>query len=463
MLTRPTPTTDTIDASYAQGRPTPLAVTSIELENQLPPIDVKRVAWQGLLVLFLGFGGFLAWAALAPLAEGVPASATVVVESRPTQIQHHTMGIVADVRVKEGAQVRAGDVLVSLVNIESQSQLDEVRMQWATLAAREARLFAEQLNEPTIRWPEALLRMRGDIRVDEQIRNQEVLRSTRKAAYQAEVESLRRQISQSEAGEQSAQSALTARQAQARTLEQDLRALRELVSAGFASRVQQNDLERRLAETNANIAEQTGLVARFKETKAETEARLRQREATQRTDIESQLSETRRDTAAQSMRLRAAEDVRLRTDIRAPIAGAIVGIGGLNAGSAVTPGAKLLEIVPIDARLILEAKVPIGLVDRLAIGQDADIQFLSFVNEPLFVLPGRLVTVSASSVNDPATGVPYFNVRVELLPTAQKILGQRTLQPGMPAQVLVKTGERSLLAYLARPLMRRFNESLKEP
>jgi protease secretion system membrane fusion protein len=144
------------------------------------------------------------------------------------------------------------------------------------------------------------------------------------------------------------------------------------------------------------------------------------------------------------------------------VAGQVVGLTVHSPGGVVTPGAKLMEIVPERAKLMLEAQIPTHLIDRVHAGLPADINLHAFVNLPQLVVPGKVVTVSANSLTDAQTRASYYLARVEVAPEAMPLLHGRELQPGMPAGVVVKTGERTLLNYLLRPLLKRFSDSLKE-
>ena len=433
------------------------------LADALPPLDSRRVIRQGLALLLLGLGGFVLWALLVPLDEGVPAPAVVVVEARSTQIQHHAVGQVAEVTVREGQRVAAGDVLIRLVSLDSQAQLDESRMLWAALAAREARWAAEITGSAQLAWPASLQALRGEAAIQAQMTNQEALLRHRRAALAAELEALRKQMAETQATLDATRQSLALRKEQAGLLEQELRGVRDMVAGGFLARSQQLDLERRTVDLRATVAELEGGLQRLGEALAESQSRIRQREAAYRQEVEGQLADTRRDLATQAERLKVASESRARTDIRAPVAGAVVGLAGLNAGSVVSPGARLLEIVPERAALTLEAQVPVHLVDRLVPGQAVDVHLSGFVQLPQLTLPGRLATVSAGALSDPVTRVSYYLARVDILPEGLARMGVQTLQPGMPAQVLIKTGERTLFHYLMRPLQRRITESLKEP
>lgn len=426
------------------------------------PRDVGAAVRLGLWLLAGGWGVFLAWAALVPLDEGVPAPATVVVENRQTPVQHPSGGVVADLLVREGDRVAAGQPLIRLADVQARAGTDEARAQWLTYRAHEARLLAEQAGDARVRFPEELLALRGDPMARQQMQLQEDLFGTRRAALASEMAAMRQQAAALEAQVTGQQQALAARGRQAALMEQELASVRLMVQDGYTARTRQVELERQLADLGAGMAELRGSQTRLAESLAEARLRLQLRQQDHRREIESQLAEVRREAAAQGERLKAATDSQARTVLRAPVAGQVVGLAGVNPGAVVAPGARLMEIVPDGARLVLEAQVPTHLVDRIHPGMAADVHLQAFVHLPQLVLPGQVSTVSAASLADPATRASYYLVRVDLTAEGRQRLGGRGLQAGMPADVVVRTGERSLLQYLLRPLLKRFSESMKE-
>lgn len=426
------------------------------------PTDVGRAVRTGGLILALGFVGFLLWAVFVPLDEGVPAPATIVVESRSTQIQHPTGGVVAEVMVREGQRVAQGEVLLRLTDVGTRAGLDEVRVQWMSQRALEARLLAEQSDAVAVSFPPELTSLRDEPLAQQQMALQQELFGTRRRALSSELAALGQQGAALEAGAAGLRQSVTARQQQLALVEQELAGVRQMVAEGFTARTRQNELERQAADLRAALADLQGNLARGRESLAEVRLRQQQRRQEYRREVETQLAEVRREAGAQSERLKSAAEGQERTVIRAPIAGAVVGLAGANVGSVVTPGARLMEIVPESARLVLEAQIAPHLIDRIRPGAPADIHLHGFVNLPQLVVQGQVKTVSAGSLTDPNTRVSYYLARVEVTPEGLDRLAGRSLQPGMPADVVVKTGERSLLNYLLRPLLKRFSESLKE-
>lgn len=426
------------------------------------PVDVKSAIRLGLIMLAIGFGGFLLWAVLVPLDEGVPSPATIVVDTHSTQIQHPTGGVVAKVAVREGQQVKKGDVLLTLTDTDTKAGLDSTMIQWISMRAFEARLLAEQAGAATITFPPDLMAVRSEPIAQQQMQLQQELFATRKRALTAELGALGQQLSATQASLAGMRQSLAAREQQAGLIEQELVGVRQMVADGYTARTKQTELERQAADVRAGLAELRGNMARLNESLAEIKLKQQQRQQEYRKEVETQLGEVRREAGAQGEKLKSASESQERTVIRAPVSGSVVGLTVQTPGGVVAPGAKLMEIVPDEAKLVLEAQIPTHLVDRIHAGLPADINLHSFINLPQLVVPGRVITVSANSLTNPDTRMPYYLARVEVTPEGMKKLAGRELQPGMPADVVVKTGERTMLNYLLRPLLKRFSESLKE-
>lgn len=426
------------------------------------PTDVSAAIRKGLLLLAVGCGGFLAWAVLVPLDEGVPAPAVIVLDQHSTQIQHPSGGVVHAVAVREGQRVRSGDVLIQLNDVGSKASLDATRIQWISLRAQEARLLAEQVGAAGITYPAELQALHEDPMAQQQMALQRELFLTRKRALASELATLGQQLAATEAGRRGFQQSLEAREQQQALFEQELQSMRPMVTEGFIPKTRQRDMERQLAEVRADVAALRGDAARAIEAQAEIRLRQQQRQQEYRREVETTLADVRRDAASHAERLKSATDDQERTTLRAPVGGQVVGLAVQRPGGVVAAGAKLMEIVPEQEKLVLEAQIPVHLIDRVHAGLPADINLHAFVSLPQLVVPGRVVTVSGNALTDPQTHSSYYLARVEVLPEAREQLRGRVLQPGMPAEVVVKTGERTLLNYLMRPLLKRLSQSLKE-
>ncbi len=429
--------------------------------DRLLPRPASRATRWGVLALLLGFGGFLAWAALAPLDEGVPAHGVVAIDTKRKAVQHLSGGIVRQVLVREGDVVQEQQPLILLDDKTARANYEAVRQRYLGLRAMQGRLLAEQVGSASIAWHEDLLAARDDPWIAAQMQAQQQLLRSRHEGLQAELRAIDEAIEGQQALLRAYQGVLPSRREQLVLLQEDLRNIASLVAEGYAPRLRQSELQRQVAELQAQQTELLGNIERAQRAIAELRQRALARQQDYRKDVENELTRVNLEAQADAERYRAALADLQRTEIRAPAAGQVVGLAVQTVGAVIQPGQKLMDIVPED-ELLLEARLEPHLIAKVGPGLRTDVRFSTFSHDPQLVVEGEVVSVSGDLLTDPHTGVPFYLMRVALTPQGMKTLGRRRLQPGMPAEVIVKTGERSLLTYLAGPLVRRVAASLKE-
>ncbi|MCX7673684.1 MAG: HlyD family type I secretion periplasmic adaptor subunit [Thiobacillaceae bacterium] len=433
----------------------------IEGEISLPT-DARRPARLGLWALAIGFGGFLLWAAFAPLDEGVPTYGYVTHETKRKAVQHASGGIVKEIRVREGQRVKSGEVLLRLDDAASRAAYAASRLNYATLRAMESRLLAEHSGLTRVSFPQEIADMaHADGEIGRILDNQAQLFQTRRSALATELSAVAEAIRGQEAALQGLDSIRVARETQLRLLNEELKGLRGLVEEGYAPRSRLLELERHMAETSAALADIAANIQRARSAIAELRSRARLREQEYRKEVEGQLAEVRRQVEAERERLHALTLELQRTEIRAPADGQVVGLGIQTIGGVISPGQKLMEIVPEHERLILEAHIPPHLIDSAKRGDTADVRFVNFAHSPQLTVQARILSVSNDLILEP-NQPPYYLARLEITPEGLRKLGGRQLTAGMPVEVVIKTGERSLLTYLLHPLTKRIAASLKE-
>jgi len=428
-----------------------------------PPTDTGRVARIGLRTLGVGLGSFLLWAAFAPLDEGVPSQGMVALDTKRKVVQHLSGGIVRQVLVHEGEAVREGQPLIALDDATTRANYQSSRLRYLTLRAMLGRLEAEIAGSDMPRFaPDLLAAAQSEPQIRQLVNNQTQLLQSRRASLHADVQGMEENIQGQNGLMQSYAGMLESRRTQHALLMDELDHTRELVKEGYAPRNRQLELERQSADTNVAIAELLGNTARGQRTVAELRQKILSRKQEYRKEAETSLAETVRDVEPEGMRYSALQGELARTEIRAPVAGQVVGLAVQTVGAVVQPGQQIMSIVPPGEPLVLESRVAPHLVDRVHAGLAADVRFTSFAHSPQLVVQGQVASVSGDLLTDTQTNVSYYLARVKLTSQGMKALGSRQLQPGMPAEVIIKTGERSLLTYLAAPLLKRMASSLKE-
>lgn len=372
-------------------------------EKTNEPNDTSHPIRIGMWVLLIGFGGMLLWAAFAPLDEGVPCQGIVSIATKSKVVQHLNGGVVDSVHVKEGQFVKKGEVLISLYSQTSRARYQDVHQRYLAARAAESRLLAEQQGRSRISFHEDLLNDPDQDLVLQFMQNEKKL--------------------------------FSARQRVLRLLREQLAGIKGLVSEGYAPLDQQRELEKKIAEINLAIA--------------------------------SEMAQVRREVEADAEKSKALADELSKTKIRASVSGQIVGLKVQTVGAVIQPGEKIMNIVPLDENLLVEVKVAPHLIDRVRSGLVADVRFSSFSHSPQLVVEGVVESVSSDLLteqraNPLQSGAAYYLALVAITPEGIEKLGDRQMQPGMPVQAIIKTGERSLLTYLLHPLIKRVSASMKE-
>jgi protease secretion system membrane fusion protein len=398
--------------------------------------DTRAPIRLGFWVLVVGFGGFLLWTAVAPLDEGVAAQASVSIETRRKTIQHLSGGVVRQVLVKEGQWVKEGDVLVELDESVSKANFQAVRQNYMSQRATESRLLAELHGAPNITFHPDLLKASADPLVQQHMQTQRELFHSRRASNVASTLGI--------------STMLENRLAQAAFQTQQLGAVRELAAEGYAPRNQVLQLEQGQAELRAVIADLTA-----------SQSRVRQEYLK---EVSTQLADVRREVQSGQEKLTAVTEELARTQIRSPVEGQVVGLTVGTTGGVVTPGQRLMDVIPKGEALMVDAKIPPHVIDKVYAGESVEVRFSTFANSPQLVLDGKLISVSSDVITEQTAmgAMSYYLARVEITPEGIRQLGKRVMQPGMPAEVLVITGERSVLTYLMHPLTKRMASAMKE-
>lgn len=424
--------------------------------------NTGRAARIGLWTLGIGFGGFLLWAALAPLDEGVPSHGMVTIDTKSKPVQHLSGGIVKQVLVGEGDVVKEGQTLIELDEAVARANYEAVRQRYLGLRAMQGRLVAEQTGASKVDFHADLKEAAGDPLIRSQMLNQEQLFQSRRSALRADLQAIEAGVQGQQALLQAYEGMAASRRSQLALLQDELKNTRELVKEGYAPRNRQLELERAQAENQTAIAETQGNIMRARHSISEFRQRAIARQQEYRKEVETQLADVAREVQSDAEKLVAVTADLERTEIKSPTTGQVVALAVQTPGSVVQPGQKLMDIVPQGEALVLETRIEPHLIDKVHAGLLTDVRFTAFSHSPQLVVEGKLISISGDLLHDQQSGVSYYLARVAVTPEGMKVLGKRRMQPGMPAEVIIKTGERSLLTYLLNPLTKRLAASMKE-
>jgi membrane fusion protein, protease secretion system len=426
--------------------------------------DAGAYSKLGWLIVLLGVGGFLLWALFAPLDKGVPLSGNVAKESNRKAVQHLSGGTVDDILVKEGDTVKAGQVLVRMNGVQVLAQAEISRAQYFTARAAEARLIAERDGKKTVAFPPALASSKSDPRVTEKISLQNQLFSARQSALQNELGALAENIAGVKVQITSLEASRESKKQQLLIVKEQLDNMRDLAKDGYVARSKLLDVERTYIQINGGISEDIGAIGRAQRQVMELNLRRIQRSQEYQKEVRSQLSDIQKEAEALASRMVVEDYAVANVDVKSPVDGVVVGVNVFTRGGVVQPGFRMMDVVPSDDALIVEGQLPVNLIDKVHPGLPVELIFSAFNTNTTPHVAGEVTQVSADRLLDEKTGAPYYKMLAKVTPAGLKVIRQDKLEvrPGMPVELFVKTGERTMMSYLLKPVLDRAKTSLTE-
>jgi membrane fusion protein, protease secretion system len=434
-------------------------VTPLEVNT-----DARKYARFGWLIVLLGFFGFLLWAMFAPLDKGVPLPGTVAKESNRKAVQHLTGGTIQQILVKDGDVVKAGQVLVRMNAVNANAQYEMSDVQYLTARATEARLIAERDGQSKIKFPEELLKRRNEPRVAELLAGQEQLLASRQGSLRNEMASMDESIVGLKAQIAGLEDARKSMTEQVSLLKEQLSGMRDLAKEGYVARNRLLDLERTYAQLNGSIAEGIGNIGRARSQVLELSLRKAQRMQDYQKEVRTTLSDVQREAEGVEAKRDATKFELANVDVKAPVDGTVVNLAVFTQGGVVGAGAKMMDIVPSDDPLIVEGMLPVNMIDKVHAGLKTEMMFVAFNTNKTPHIEGEIEQVAADRTLDERTGQAFYKVRAKVTPKGQKMIAEHHLNivPGMPVELFVKTGERTMMNYLLKPVFDRAKSSMSE-
>ncbi|WP_292938163.1 HlyD family type I secretion periplasmic adaptor subunit [Noviherbaspirillum sp.] len=442
------------------GAPTDVtAAEVVPMEVQTDPSRYSRLGW---LIVLLGIGGFLLWASFAPLDKGVPVTGTVTVSGNRKAIQHLTGGTIEDILVKEGDRVKAGQVLVRMNDVQAKANAEMARGQYFTARAAEARLIAERDGKKVVTFPSELASAKNDPRVAASIELQSQLFASRQSAIQSDLAATEESIAGVKSQLRGLEESRDAQKAQQKILKEQLDDLRDLAKDGYVARNRVLDLERTYVQVNGAIAETIGSIGRAQRQIQELTLRRIQRQQEYQKEVRTQLADVQKEAESLENRLRSLDYDLANVQVKAPVDGSVVGLNVFTRGGVVGPGFRMMDIVPSDDPLIIEGQVPVNLIDKVHPNLQVELNFAAFNRNRTPQIPGVVTQVSADRLVDEKTGMPYYKMKAQVTPEGKKLLANLEVRPGMPVEAFIKTGERTMMSYLFKPVFDRAGTALTE-
>jgi protease secretion system membrane fusion protein len=434
-------------------------VTPLEVNTDARPYS--RLGW---LIVLLGFCGFLVWALTAPLDKGVPMGGTVAKESNRKSVQHLQGGTIQQILVKDGDVVKAGQTLVRMNPVVAKSAFEITDSQYLTARATQARLEAERDGRKTIEFPADLAQRKNEPRVAELLALQSQLLLSRTSSLQSELGSMDESIAGLKVQIQGLEESRDSQKEQIKLLKEQLDGMRELAKEGYVARNRMLDLERTYAQLQGAVSENIGNIGRARSQVIELTLRKAQRRDDYQKEVRTQLADAQKEADALGARLEAQKYDLANVEVKAPVDGTVVNLAVFTEGGVVNPGFKMMDIVPSDDPLIVEGNLPVNLVDKVHAGLKVELIFAAFNTNRTPHIEGEVDTVSADRSVDERSGMAYYKVRVKVTPAGQKMIAAHKLHiiPGMPVELFVKTGERTMMNYLLKPVFDRAKSSMSE-
>ena len=423
--------------------------------------DARRFIVAGLLVVLVLFGGLVGWSIAAKIDGAVIAPGTIIVESNRKSVQHLDGGVIRAIFVREGDVVSAGDVLIRLDDTIERAGLAIVTDQLHELMARRARLRAEIDGADEIAFDAELLALDAD-GPNGILEGQHELFAAGRAAREGQQRIFEQRIANFRDQIDGLMEQSAARSRQIELARQELAGVERLHRNGHAPLTRVLELKRLINQIEASRAEHATDIARA--TNAIGEVGLQQIQVRQ--DFRERVTEELRDVQARIQglieRMVAAELRLARTEIIAPQSGTILALSAHTVGGVIQPGETIMQIVPGDDDLVLQAQVQPQDVDKVRAGQSSRIRLSAFDQQSTPEIFGTLESVSADQVEDPRLREPVFVARIRIDDAELDRLGDLQLVPGMPAEVFIQTGERLAISYLLKPVLETFARAFKD-
>jgi HlyD family type I secretion membrane fusion protein len=425
--------------------------------------DPRRVVRIGLLAIALGCTAFGVWAAYAPLSGAVIAPGFVKIDLNRKLVQHQEGGIVRAVRVRDGDRVEAGQELVLLDDVRIDAQLDLLRTQLDAEHAKGARLEAERAEGAKVAFPKNLISRKGEPKIAELLARETTLFRARREALESQVAVLRRQIAETAQEADALEHQIKAEEQALRLQKEELAANERLLAQGYVQKTRLLTLQRAVAEYEARHGERRAELSKARQRASELELRI----LTMRNAYVQAAADELKEASARIFdleeRIRPSRDAAERQKIAAPIAGEVVGLRIFNAGSVIGPREVLMEIVPDEKRLIVEARIRPEDVNYVRAGFPADVRLTAYPSRTTPLVHGAVAYVSGDRMVDQQTGAAYYVVHIDVTARSLQEAGNLRLQAGMPAEVFIRTDSRTAVDYLLAPVTAYLRRAMREP
>lgn len=421
----------------------------------------RKRMMQGMMVFLVIF---LGWSAVAPIDAGVHLSGTVKVSGNRKEIKHPSGGVITEILVEEGARVREGDILVRVNPLNTEASLSEAELDYLSSLAEESRLISQRDNLAQIEWSPVVLSLKqSDPRMAEYMKVQQNIFESSNNERSGEVRILQQRLGALRSQLNQMRSVVGLRQEQLKTLSEEATNNRALAAEGFVPQASANNAERQKNDLLASISESVSDLSRVTSEISSTELEILQRQAVFRKELNERLTEVQRRRETMSSKVNSLKFDRSLAEVRAPVSGIVVGMKVNTVGGVIEPAALLMEVLPEGSNLIIEARVPPVLIDKVYRDMPTYLRFTAFNLNTTPVVDGKVKLVGADLLTpDRSDESEYYLAQVETTFEETTKLKGLVVQAGMPVDVIVRNGERTFMSYLVRPIADRFALAFKD-
>ncbi|SBT19293.1 Type I secretion system membrane fusion protein PrsE [Marinomonas gallaica] len=429
------------------------------------PSDDRRYIKFGIIFLILTLGLFTLWGSTAPLSSALVSSGEVVVDSYRKTIQHYEGGIIQQIFVRNGDVVEAGDPLVEMENAQFKAELANSYVRLQITRAELERLNAEQEFSNTVQFSQKLKDAAAkDPDIANALKQQSSLLRARMSAYTQEAEALKTRLEQTQAQIEGGAEQIKVLKQQLTLLREEEEAYTTLYNEGLGDNNRARELNRSILTTQNEINKLTSETARLKIQNTETNLQIATRKQEYLKDVGDRLKQTQSMYFDIQEKYQVAKDRTGRAIVRAPEQGTIVDLKVHTVGSVASAGQPLMDIVPFNDSFVVETKVQTSDINDVYVGQIADIRFSAFNSRITKVIEGEVINVSADAIEeDRGDQPPFYLTRIKVTDQGRSDMSEDMhLIPGMPAEVMIQRGDRTLFSYLIKPIKDSFARSLKE-
>jgi HlyD family secretion protein len=441
--------------------PQPAWYQVLDEERTASRQSLRKPIMAGIIVIAVGFGGFFSWAFTAELDSAAVASGSVIVDSRKKVVNHFEGGILKKLLVEEGDRVKAGQTLMLLDGTRSESELGQLRGERYGLIAKLARLRAEQSGRGEIDFPEQILNAEQDY-VADILLDEKRLFGKRNEVYDAKRNAQAKQIEQFDAEARALESQINARTRQEKLVAEQLKGIRQLAEKGFATRTQLVEIENNWSDLVGDMGEFKAQKAAAEQQKAEAEINLASIEMEWQSDIATEIQEAQLALNDVTQRIRASEDVLNRREVKAPQDGIVANIQIRTPGGVISPAEPIMDIIPENEPLLIEAMINRQDIDSVHVGSKAQIKLTAYSQRRVAPLDGEVRYVAADQTVDEKRDSSYYIVRAAINPDALAKRDDIEIRPGMPADILILKSPRRAIDYLIDPITESMSRAFRE-